>query len=400
MVDETGIFTTYADNALKSPNFATAIGPVLGGALAESPGWRWIFWVLAISSGLCLLLVALFLPETSRFIVGNGSRKVSGIQKSLLSYLTKRTSEGTESAHPCEQHGVEAESSRTGFKIPNPLASLKLLLAKNTFLITLIYGVYYTNFSCLQASLAALALEAYHISQLKAGLIYLPFGIGSCVGAYCSGTYIPAPITSMAEILQCQDLILSGTIMNYDYRVTARKHGISIDTVAGDNLNFFPIEKARFKSIWYFIIIASGCTTGYGWALSAKAVSSSLPLTFPSIHTHILKLTSCFQHLAVPLTLQFFIGAAIAITFNLCGTLLVDGHPESPAAAQAANNIVRCSLAGVGLAVLEPLLHKMGVGWTFTLFGGISLACLGIAWVVWRFGGKWRGERRVEGREE
>ena len=75
---------------------------------------------------------------------------------------------------------------------------------------------------------------------------------------------------------------------------------------------------------------------------------------------------------------------------QLCGTLLVDLHPKSPAAAQAANNIVRCSLAGGGLALLQLVLDTLGTGWTFTLLGGLSMMCLGSAWLEWNYGQDWR----------
>lgn len=180
----------YVGAVLLGPNLATAIGPVLGGALAQHPSWRWIFWVLAMSSGICLILIFLFLPETSRSIVGNGSRTVSGLHRTLFSYLDPSTTRFLNKSfadsvdRPAEQQN---EVPRKSFRIPNPLASLKMLWAKDTLLITLIYGVYYTNFSCLQASMSTLFIKLYELSQLKAGLTYLPFGIGSCVGAYCSG---------------------------------------------------------------------------------------------------------------------------------------------------------------------------------------------------------------------
>lgn len=83
----------------------------------------------------------------------------------------------------------------------------------------------------------------------------------------------------------------------------------------------------------------------------------------------------------------------------MCGTLLTDLHPKSPAAAQAANNIVRASLAGIGLAVLQILLDHMGVGWTFTLLGAISAACLGVAWLEWTYGQRWRKNMKEKGIE-
>jgi hypothetical protein len=66
----------------------------------------------------------------------------------------------------------------------------------------------------------------------------------------------------------------AGTIMNHDYRATARRYSITIDTIAGDDLITFPIQKARFRSIWYSISAAGVATIGYGWTLVAKTVSS------------------------------------------------------------------------------------------------------------------------------
>ncbi|KAL4951695.1 MFS transporter [Aspergillus filifer] len=38
--------------------------PLVSAAIIESLGWRWVFWVVAIIVGACLVLIVLFLPET------------------------------------------------------------------------------------------------------------------------------------------------------------------------------------------------------------------------------------------------------------------------------------------------------------------------------------------------
>ncbi len=172
------------------PNITTAVGPILGGALASYLGWRWIFWFLAISSGACLLLIALLLPETARSIVGDGSGKVSGFRRTVLSHwqlLTLR--QGHRRPGSASGEAAVAIGNDTGrrLKLPNPLASLKLLWAKDSALITLIFGIFYMNLSSLQASTSTLFLTVYDISGIQLGLVYLPSGIGSCIGAYCAG---------------------------------------------------------------------------------------------------------------------------------------------------------------------------------------------------------------------
>lgn len=83
----------------------------------------------------------------------------------------------------------------------------------------------------------------------------------------------------------------------------------------------------------------------------------------------------------------------------MCGTLLVDIHPKSPSTAQAANSIVRAFLAGGGTALVQIFLDVMGAGWTFTLFGGVCMGCLGLALLEWRYGKIWRDKLRERGVE-
>lgn len=83
----------------------------------------------------------------------------------------------------------------------------------------------------------------------------------------------------------------------------------------------------------------------------------------------------------------------------MCGTLLVDIHPKSPSTAQAANSLVRALLAGGGTALVQVLIDAMGVGWTFTLFGGLGVGSLGFAWLEWFYGKLWRDKMREIGVE-
>jgi len=41
----------------------------------------------------------------------------------------------------------------------------------------------------------------------------------------------------------------------------------------------------------------------------------------------------------------------------------------------------------------------MGVGWTFTIFGGLGMIALALAWLEWVYGEKWRKNMRDRGVE-
>lgn len=83
----------------------------------------------------------------------------------------------------------------------------------------------------------------------------------------------------------------------------------------------------------------------------------------------------------------------------MCGTLLVELHPTSPASAQAALNIVRCSLAAGGLALLQIVIDGVGVGWCFTIFAGLCISMLLPSWTVHRYGMVWRKAEIVTTRD-
>ncbi|CAL8584132.1 hypothetical protein XPA_009737 [Xanthoria parietina] len=167
----------------------------------------------------------------------------------------------------------------------------------------MINAICYTTYCCVQASLALLFIEIYHFKEIQAGLVYLPFGCGCVIAS-----------------------LVSGKIMDRDYRAVAKMYNFPVDRVKGDDLSKFRIERARPRSSWYFLGITIVCVAGYGWALSYQV------------------------NIAVVLVLQFFIGAAITCLFNMCGTLLTDLNPHNPALAQASSNIVEyrqmCSFGG------------------------------------------------------
>ena len=77
----------------------------------------------------------------------------------------------------------------------------------------------------------------------------------------------------MIPAVRRNDLIIhTGKILDRDYRKTAKAHGHVVDSVHGDDLSHFPIEKARLKSIFYPIVAGAVATVGYGWSLESKTV--------------------------------------------------------------------------------------------------------------------------------
>ncbi|KAH7032156.1 major facilitator superfamily domain-containing protein [Macrophomina phaseolina] len=63
---------------------SVAIGPVIGGIIAGTLGFRAVFWFLVICAGIVVGLVAVFLPETLRCVAGDGSFVLRGLKYAPL----------------------------------------------------------------------------------------------------------------------------------------------------------------------------------------------------------------------------------------------------------------------------------------------------------------------------
>lgn len=75
---------------------------------------------------------------------------------------------------------------------------------------------------------------------------------------------------------------------------------------------------------------------------------------------------------------------------KIYNTLLVDKNHRNPAAAQASSNIVRCTLAAIAVSLLQNMIDAMGIGWTFTLLGGLCLVATMLFFIDYHKGTSWR----------
>lgn len=140
-----GYLGIYGVGPLTGPS----LGPVIGGALAQSLGWRSIFWFLAIFSGVFTVFIVLFLPETLRSIVGNGSvRPTSAWHVRLIDviphWLHKEKPGEEEEGDPEGRSVVSQRSTLAPKKKTNILESFKILFQKDVVLVLFIPSIHYT----------------------------------------------------------------------------------------------------------------------------------------------------------------------------------------------------------------------------------------------------------------
>lgn len=336
--EERGGYMGYFQAGLLLP---TAIGPLIGGALADTLGWRSVFWFLAIYSGFITVVLVAILPETMRSLVGNGSIPPKGIGKSFLSWWRQRQIKSKQSD---TNTPVELPPTPAPKKSIDLFGAVRILTQPQAVFAVIFVGVYYMIWQMVLTVLATLFKTTYNMSDLQIGLVYIANGVGCILGT-----------------------ALTGKFLDYDYR---RIHkGFS-----GDPQDF-PLERARLRTVWLYAPVQCAAVLVFGWALNKDV------------------------NMSVPIICLFFLGWTAISIQSIVSTFLVDIYPDRSASATAALNLVRCLLGAGGTAAVTPCINAIGVGWTFTLFVAIMLACIGLILLQTTRGPSWRAERLLlEGR--
>lgn len=338
-----GKYSGYANCGIL---FGPALGPTIGGTLSQYLGWRSIFWFLAIFSAIFLFLFAFLFPETCRNVVGNGSIPARGINLSILGHIQRRKAGvvSTTSTGPEEDTGAKKPRK---CRLPNPLLTLRVLAEKESGLLLVYLGLFFSGQMYINAALPSLLASTYGYNDLQVGLCFVPIGLGALTAS-----------------------IWVGYAMDWNFRRHAARVGLVISNRRQQDLAGFPLERARVQVILPNHLLTLVSVVAFGWVVQCEA------------------------SIAIVEVLLFCVGTFLTAAFNASNALLVDLHRESPATATAAVNLVRCLFSAVGVAVIIPMIDAMGRGWAFTVLGSFYVVLLPALWVLVKWGPVWREDRR------
>ncbi|KAJ7140847.1 MFS general substrate transporter [Mycena epipterygia] len=335
-----GFFGVYSIGPMIGP----AIGPVLGGVLADKLGWRSIFWFLCIASGVCVIVMVLFLPETLRLVVGNGSIPPPAIYNPVIPIIGRHSIQSPATV----DKSTAASAGRKKFQNP-----LLLLLHVDIILLLVINGVIYSVFYGITASISSIFHDAYpQLNETELGLCFLTLGGGMVIGS-----------------------LFCGRVLDWDYQnvrrsmLTQDSQQEQLNEKAGKTDNAFPIEKARMRLLPGLIAVFATSCIGYGWCIDRRT------------------------SIAGPLILLFGVGVVSISLMNAIQTLMLDLMPTQGSAITACNNLVRCSLGAGLVSAIQPLLDALGPGFSYLLLGGISGLMVPVVYLVIYIGPRCRARR-------
>ena len=350
-------------------NIGPCIGPILGGgAILASGDPRWCFRALLIFGGSGVLLIGWTMPETARTIVGNGALPARGLWRPwwitvartfnhllAFSFSAKPpiSTKSQDTPLDCKSQSgsgidVNRDKPRKGKAVlPNPLPSFRLVFHADTSLILWLAASPYALWFAIQASITPIFGGRYHFNPLEVGLCFLAGGFGVIMGG-----------------------LIASRLMDLNYKKVAHATGFTVNRVMGDNMDDFPIEQARSYYSVRILSISMLVVIGYGWV----------------VEQHL--------HPSVPLVFQAYIGCKCTVLLQVYSALIVDIFPGCTGKAAASNNITRCTLAAGMVAVLEPLMNRIGYGWGFTFLGLVDgITCIGCVMVLRRKGPNIRAAR-------
>lgn len=306
-------------------------GGLIGAALIHGFNtWRLIFVFLAVGAGVSFIVALIFLPETNRAIVGNGSVVPKlWIHRLLLLQLPHIKAKLT--------NDYETIRPRQKFDF---FAPLRILVQLRVLCILIPAGIAFASWTMLLASLS-LVLESllYNYSVMKVGWVYLPQGVSCFVGS-----------------------LLNGRVLNKYYNRRMRLHTEKHANV--ENPPPFNVARARLDIMVVPIALEVIGLIIFGWCIDYKKSVASIIVSSMLVSFSTVCIMGC----------------------STC--LMVDLTPGKGSSATSCLNLVRCWLAALGTGVLDNMISAMTLGGCYTFLAGIFLLSTSLTLVTFKLNAK------------
>ncbi|KAL3462507.1 major facilitator superfamily domain-containing protein [Aspergillus heterothallicus] len=313
------------------PLLGPVIGPICGAFIAQDIGWRWIFWVLAITGGTFTTFVIIFNRETNPVILME--RKTRKLQKELDRPELRSCYENKDQPRVRTNRAAAVSFLLNRLTTPMRLLIFSPIVTFIALYIAVLYGCLYLLFT----TVTTVFEDTYHWPLSTSGLANIGLGLGFLIGQILFG------LTS--------DRVLK--------RLKSRNQNQNNHS---DNNNNTTTPEMRLPPAILFAPLVPISFFWYGWSVQQPT------------------------HWIVPITgLAPFAVGMIGI-FSTLQTYVIDCYPRHAASGIAAITVTR-SLFGALLPLAGPEMYRaLGYGWGNTLLGLVALLLVPVPVGFYRFG--------------
>ncbi|KAF9760615.1 hypothetical protein IL306_004235 [Fusarium sp. DS 682] len=149
------------------PLAGPVVGPVCAGFLIEAKGWRWVFWIITIVSGVAVPASFFILRESYAPVLLE--RKAKRLRKEIGNQLYQART---------KKKGTTRELFIGAIIRPTRMFCLSFIVMAMCIYLAVVYGIFYI----LLTAFTFVYKDAYGFNSIGAGLSFIPGGIGNILG--------------------------------------------------------------------------------------------------------------------------------------------------------------------------------------------------------------------------
>lgn len=319
-----------------APMLGPCIGPIAGGFLGESKGWRWVEGLMAIFTGAIWIVASLLTPETyAPVLLRKRANKMSKVTGKV--YVSK-----------LDMHNKKSMATQFKMALSRPWVLLfrEPIVFLTSIYMAIVYGTLYLMF----AAFPIVFQQGRGWSPGIGGLAFVGVAVGMIVG------------------------VSYAAYDNTRYQKEAAKHNGNA-----------PPEARLPPAIIGSVLLPVG--------KSLKTLSP--PLLHLSAGTMLTSNQGLFWfawtngpsvHWVVPIIASGFFAAGLVLVFLSLMNYLIDSYVIYAASVLAANAVIRSLFGAVFPLFTTYMYNDLGIHWASSIPAFLSLACMPFPYLFWRYG--------------